>query len=345
MQTQTEIYDLGRHDMIVRHVNESVGLELALAVHRIWNGRGIGGCRIRNYGSLDGAVIDAARLSHAMSQKNLLAQVPFGGAKIAINADPHTAKTPEFLHAVGEFVDRFSGLYVTAPDSGITSADLEVIAERTEWVVGFRQPAAPFTSAGVHTALRATVAHLNNGDASLEGVSVLVQGVGNVGEALARQLRHDGALVSISDINEDRVQALAAEIGATVVAAGTEAAQTVDVFAPCGLGGVLTTEFASALSARSVCGAANNQLATDSVAAVFSERGILYTPDFVANSGGVIAGAQEIVGFDEHTVATAIAGIAPTLSEIFEGAAATNTTTVEFASSLARERLTRYGTQ
>ena len=338
MQSHTEIFDLGPHDMIVQHRNPELGIELALAVHRIRNGRAIGGCRVRDYGSFDGAISDALRLSHAMSQKNLLAQVPFGGAKMVVNADPRTAKNPLMLHAIGDFVERFGGLYVTAPDSGISSDDLEAIAERTPWVVGFRRPAAAYTSAGVHVAIEATIEHLN-GRRGLAGASVLVQGVGNVGSALVRRLREDGAHVYISDVDESRVRALSAETGATAVRPGSETAYEVDVFAPCGLGGVLTEEFSAALRARSVCGAANNQLADKGVVDLLRERGILYAPDFVANSGGVIAGAQEVIGFDEDSVTGAIHGISGTLHEIFERADSSGSSTVDVASSIARERL------
>lgn len=336
--TQTRQFALGPHDMIVHHVNEKVGLELALAVHRAWNGRSIGGCRVRQYSSFEETVQDAQNLSHAMTQKNLLAHVPFGGAKIAVNADPQTAKTPEFLHAIGEFVDRFGGFYVTAPDSGITSADLETIAERTPWVVGYRQPAAVYTSAGVLEAIHATAAQLE-GTTNLSGATVLVQGVGNVGAALAARLHEYGAELVISDVNSERVTELAAQFGARVVQPGQEDSVEVDIFAPCGLGGVLTEEFVGKIKARAVCGAANNQLAHEQVSRQLHERGVLYAPDFVANSGGVIAGAQEIIGFEEAAVSDAISEIRTTMTEIFDRARGAGLPTTEVAVELARERL------
>ena len=52
------------------------------------------------------------------------------------------------------------------------------------------------------------------------------------------------------------------------------------------------------LSARLVCGGANNQLAHPGIEAALAERGILYAPDYCVNAGGVIQVADELRGFD-----------------------------------------------
>ncbi|MGV8475781.1 amino acid dehydrogenase, partial [Pseudomonas aeruginosa] len=61
-----------------------------------------------------------------------------------------------------------------------------------------------------------------------------------------------------------------------------------DILAPCGLGGVLTSQSVSQLRCAAVAGAANNQLERPEVADELEARGILYAPDYVINSGGLI---------------------------------------------------------
>ena len=105
----------------------------------------------------------------------------------------------------------------------------------------------------------------------------------------------DGASVVVSDVDRaalERSQALGAQ------AMDVEAMRTADcdVYAPCALGGSVTDELVPALQARVVCGAANNQLAHPGVEKVLADRGILYTPDYVANAGGLVQVADEAVG-------------------------------------------------
>ena len=59
-----------------------------------------------------------------------------------------------------------------------------------------------------------------------------------------------------------------------------------------------TTTVVGVLSAKIVCGAANNQLAHAGIEKQLADRGILYAPDYVVNAGGVIQVADEIEGFD-----------------------------------------------
>lgn len=325
------------HDMVVHHHDRATGLIMVLAVHRLAAGRAIGGCRMRAYESLDAATADAMRLADAMSKKNALAGVPYGGAKAVVVADPTRDKTPELLHSIGGFVERFSGMYVTAPDSGISTEDLLQIETATRWVVGARQPAAPYTAAGVFEGLRAAV-DFRFGSRSLDGVRVGVQGVGNVGSELCSLLAAAGAVLTIADIDTNQVDAIAQRWGAQVVTPDEVLGADVDVVAPCGLGGSLTEESVASIRAQVVAGAANNQLSDASVGERLRAKGIVYAPDFLINAGGVIAGAAEVDGFDHDAVMATIVGIGDTLREVLTRAAERNQPSSVVADELAEER-------
>jgi valine dehydrogenase (NAD+) len=105
----------------------------------------------------------------------------------------------------------------------------------------------------------------------------------------------------IADVRQDAVGRIADRHPSVEVAVDTERlirTEGLDIYAPCALGGALDDESVPALTAKIVCGAANNQLAHPGVEKDLSDRGILYAPDYVVNAGGVIQVADELHGFD-----------------------------------------------
>ncbi|TFH86155.1 Glu/Leu/Phe/Val dehydrogenase [Billgrantia azerbaijanica] len=337
--------EFDHHQQIVFGSDEASGLRAIIAIHDTRRGPALGGLRIYPYASEADALTDVLRLSRGMTYKSALADLPLGGGKAVIIADPRRDKTPELLRAMGRLVDSLGGRYITAEDSGTSEADMRIIHETTDHVSGLgRRPGesgdpSPYTAHGVFCALRVAVRH-GLGRESLEGLRVAVQGVGHVGAHLARALHAAGAQLVLSDLNRDAVGALAEELGATIVTPEAILAADVDVFAPCAMGAVLTPEVAESLEARVVCGAANNQLASPEVAERLHERGILYAPDYVANAGGVIEVEWQRHGdYRREAVMAHVERIADTLDEIFARATTSQTSPAIIADRLARERL------
>jgi len=151
----------------------------------------------------------------------------------------------------------------------------------------------------VFQGMRAAAEHTWGSD-SLEGRLVGVEGVGKVGHRLAGHLVEAGASVVICDVSPAAVQRVrAAHPDVEAVAGQAELlARPLDVYAPCAMGGALNDESVAALSARIVCGGANNQLAHAGLEKVLADRGILYAPDYLVNAGGVIQVADELGGFN-----------------------------------------------
>lgn len=337
--------EFDHHQQIVFGSDAVSGLRAIIAIHDTHRGPALGGLRIYPYASEDDALTDVLRLSRGMSYKSALADLPLGGGKAVIIADPRHDKTPELLRAMGRLVDSLGGRYITAEDSGTCEADMRHIHETTDHVSGLaRRPGesgdpSPFTAHGVFCALQSAIRH-GIGRADMDGLRVAIQGVGHVGAHLARQLHAAGARLVLTDIDQEALELLAGEVGAmtTVPAAIFDA--DVDVFAPCAMGAVLTADVAKRLRAGVVCGAANNQLATPDVADLLLGRGILYAPDYVANAGGVIeVEYQRHEGYSRQAVMAHVERITATLDEIFERARLDGTSPAAVADQLARERL------
>jgi leucine dehydrogenase len=326
---------------VIRYDRES-GAWMFVCIHSTVLGPAGGGTRMRVYPRPGDGLADAMRLSHAMTQKMAAADVGRGGGKavLAVPELPQGEARHGLLHRYGELVASLGGTYRTAGDMNISPADLDVVAERCEWVYGTTGRGGDSgrgTARGVLHGIRASVEHVF-GSTDLAQRTVLVQGIGAVGGDLARALAEDGAHVLVADVDERR----AAATGFDVVSAESALATECDVFAPCAVGGVLSADSIARLRCRIVAGSANNQLAEPDAALRLHERGILYAPDYVINAGGVIQliGLEDL-GWDEDSLERGLAGIGETVRALYRDADAEKITPAEAAERLVERRLSR----
>ena len=328
----------GEH-AVIRHDSES-GAWMFVGVHSTVLGPAVGGTRMRVYPTPADGLRDVLRLSAAMTQKLAGTGYPRGGGKavLAVPELPTGDARRKLLLRYGKLVASLGGTYRTAGDMNIKPGDLDVVAVTCPWVYGASASggdSGPGTARGVFHGIRATVEHVFGSD-DLAGRSVLVQGVGAVGANLARELADAGARVLVSDVDEARAAATGFETVAPEAVFGFE----VDVLAPCAVGAVLNRETIPLLNCRAVAGAANNQLAEPSDAELLNARGILFAPDYVVNSGGVIyliALVDE--GRDAAGIEAGLAGIADTLRGLFAEADADGVTPAEAANRMVQRRL------
>lgn len=329
------------HEHVAFHHDKASGLKAIIAIHNTARGPGYGGCRMWNYASEEDALTDALRLSRGMTYKSALAGLDFGGGKAVIIGDPACDKSEALWLAYGRFIDSLGGLYVTAEDVGTRPADLEIARRVTRHVVGIAEGGAgdpsPATALGVFVGIRAAIAErLQRKD--MAGLRVAIQGLGNVGFDLARQLHEAGAALFVADINEAAVDKAVRELGATAVSIDAIHAQDVDVFAPCALGSAVNDGTIGEIRAHVVAGSANNQLAEPRHGEALRERGILYAPDYAINAGGVIWISHEAPRFDAEAARAHVARIGDTLSEIFTRARREDIAPETAADRVAEER-------
>jgi leucine dehydrogenase len=178
------------------------------------------------------------------------------------------------------------------------------------------------------------------GSADPSGRSVLIQGAGGVGSALADHLATAGATVLVADVDAGRAEVVASRAGARTVAPELITETDCDVFSPCAVGGTLDAGTVARLRCRIVAGSANNQLAAPEVAEALHARGILYAPDYVVNGGGVIGviGIEEL-GWSVLELDAALAEVGDRLTEIYRRSDADGISTAAAADLLVAERL------
>jgi valine dehydrogenase (NAD+) len=297
--------DAERHEQVVFCQDRHTGLKAIISIYSTALGPALGGTRFYPYESEEAALADVLDLSRAMAYKNALAGLDLGGGKAVIWGDPAELKTEALLRAYGRFVQSLNGRYYTACDVGTYVADMDVIARETRFVTGRSVEhggagdSSILTAWGVFQGMRAAAEH-TWGSPTLAGRRVGIAGLGKVGKYLAAHLIDDGAAVVATDVAEPALRWARTTYPQIDLVADTQALITsdIDVYAPCALGGALDDATVPALRAMIVTGGANNQLAHPGVEKMLAERGILYTPDYVVNAGGVIQVADEIEGFN-----------------------------------------------
>ena len=312
------------HETLHKFHDSETGLKAIIAIHSTALGAAAGGCRMWQYASEAEATRDALRLSRGMTYKNAMAGLPMGGGKAVIMADPAQVPSDDLFRAFGRCVDSLGGRYITAEDVGVTIDNMRQVKQVTDYVAGLPREEgtaggdpSPWTADGIFLGLRAGVKYRLGLD-SLKNLKVAVQGVGKVGYDLCRQLHEAGASLVLSDVNEDNLKRAQDSFGARISSTNEILFEDVDVLSPCALGATLNEESIPRIKASVIAGAANNQLATEEDGQRLFDRGILYAPDYVINSGGIISVSLEYMGGKTASeVHAQIALIPERLSTIF----------------------------
>lgn len=368
------------HEEVVFCNNQAAGLKAVIAIHDTTLGPALGGCRMYPYATEEEAVTDVLRLSMGMTYKAAAAGLNLGGGKAVIIADPKKQKNEALLRAYGRFVDSLNGRYITAEDVGTNVNDMEFVFMETKFVTGVA-PAhggsgdpSPVTAFGVYHGLIASVekafgrkfdeeelsnlvrlaeSETDSGEdierftrlrrPSLEGLTVAVQGLGNVGSNLVRHLVETGAKVIATDIDAETCKKVAERYKCDIVEPDEIYGVDCDIFSPCAMGAPINDKTIDQLKCKVVCGAANNQLATEEHGQTLEQRGILYAPDYVVNAGGLINVYVEMEGYIRKRALRMASAILNNTRRVFEIAEREKIPTFEAADRLAEERIAQIG--
>ena len=331
------------HEQVLFFHDKELNFKAIIALHDTSLGRAMGATRLFPYASEEDALRDVLRLSRGMTYKAACANIPVGGGKAVIIANPEQ-KTDKMLRAYGRFVDSLQGRFITGQDVNICPEDVQEMRRETRYVVGLLEKAggpAPATALGVFLGIKAAV-FFQLKKQELKDLKVAVQGLGNVGGKLCEYLHRHNVKLFVTDLNCKRTEEIKQLYEAIVVKPEEIYSLDVDIFAPCAMGGILNSETIPLIQASIIAGCANNQLQDESIhSMMLKSKGVLYCPDYVINSGGLINVYHELTFSDEVTYLKQIYGIYDTLLEIFTKSKAENITTYDASKRLAEERILR----
>jgi glutamate dehydrogenase (NAD(P)+) len=299
--------------------------------HNVARGPSKGGIRYHPDVTLD----EVKALAMWMTWKCALMGIPFGGAKGGVVVDPKQLSrgelermtrryTTEIINEIGPEKD------IPAPDVGTDGAVMAWIFDTFSMnkghsvlgvvtgkplTIGGSLGREEATARGALYCIRDAVAKR---DGRLDGMTVAVQGFGNVGSFLAKFLHEEGAtVVAVSDSRAALYNARGIDIAAAFAhkrehgtLAGLKDADQmtndelllldVDILAPCALEQVITERNASQVKAPIICEGGNGPV-TPAADAILEDKGVLILPDVLANAGGVVVSYFEWVqGLQEY---------------------------------------------
>lgn len=333
-----EKYD---YEQLIFCQDRTTGLKAIIGIHDTTLGPALGGTRIWNYESEDEAILDVLRLSKGMTYKNSAAGLNLGGGKAVIIGDPEKIKSEELFRTFGRYIEGLSGRYITAEDMNTTTQDMAYINEETDFVVGLEGKSgnpSPVTALGVFRGILSAANEVYGSD-DLTGKTVAVQGLGAVGYAVCKYLKEAGAILYVTDIRKDSIERAVNDLGAIAVAPDEIYNIDCDIFAPCAMGAIINDFTIEQLKCKIVAGSANNQLADEKHGEMLMEKGILYVPDFVINSGGVINVYEELKGYNKDRAMKRASAIYDAVKKVIEISKRDNIPTYKAAERMAEERI------
>lgn len=335
------------HEQIIYCYDRPSGLKAIIAIHNTVLGPALGGCRMWPYENETEALHDALRLSRGMTYKSAAAGLNLGGGKAVIIGDAKTQKCESLFRSFGRFVQSLAGRYITAEDVGTNVSDMEWVRMETDYVTGFSRALggsgdpSPVTAFGVYHGMRAAMKKTFGSD-SMQGRTIALQGVGQVGFYLIGHLLSAGAKVVAADIDEDKIKRAASQYETITFVPSSEIYDvSCDVFAPCALGGTVNNKTIPRLQCKIVAGCANNVLENEDIdVQLLLERNILYVPDYVISAGGLINVSNELQGYNRKHAIGKAAGIFDIVTQLLNIAETEKISTLKAANALAERRMT-----
>jgi len=336
------------HEQVVFLRDKETGLKAIIAIHNTIMGPSLGGVRMWNYRNEIEALEDVLRLSRGMTYKAAISGLELGGGKAVILGDSSIHKSEALLRRFGQFVESLGGKYITAEDVGMEPKDMEYIKMETNHVTGTVEELggsgdpSPVTAYGVYMGMKAAAMY-RWGNNNLQGRTILIQGIGHVGESLVNHLKAEEANIYINDINQERLDFVSKKYDTKIIDCDSIFDLNMDIYSPCALGATLNSESIQKLKCEIIAGSANNQLEDENKHAnQIKEKEIIYAPDFLINAGGLINVYSEIKGFSRERALERTKGIYNITLEILNKSEEDGITTNEAAISVAEQRLENY---
>lgn len=251
------------------------------------NNTSIGGCRHGSYKNLHEAILDAYDLSYAMSLKAVAQNLDTGGSKCVIY-NPKDIPFEAIAPHLGKALNDLGGKYYTSIDIGISSKELDILSKYTEYLYGTSQQSDPstYTANGYLAALKAVI---NKIDKPSHEIKINIQGLGKVGFLVAQYCLNKKYQVFGCDKNVETINPLLQYTNFTNLPIDKILTEPCDVLVPAANSNVINASNVNTINADYICSVANNPVENPvKLSEALKNRGIIYLPDFITNSGGLI---------------------------------------------------------
>jgi glutamate dehydrogenase/leucine dehydrogenase len=327
-------YDEFGPEKILQVYDPKTGMKGFVVIDNTAFGIAKGGIRM----TPDVTVDEVAKLARAMTWKCAMADIPFGGGKSGIVADPKKLSDKQKQGLMAAFGKAISpvcpSLYCAAPDMNTAEREMETFAKANGSIdscTGKPKELCDGKKCGIPHELgstgygvyHSTLVALDHMKLDVKKVTFSVEGFGNVGVFAAKFLTEKGAkLVAVSDskgciynpdgISFKEIEAVKKKTGSVinykpgkVLASDDAATVAADVFIPAAKPDVINSKNWKDVKAKLIVEGANIPMAVELEEELY-KKGRVVIPDFVANAGGVISSYVEYIGGDLDDVFSVI---------------------------------------
>jgi len=329
-----------KHRSVFYFDRPSLNLKVFIAIHRnktIFPS--FGATRMMMYANEDEALNDALRLSRLMSYKSALAGLNYGGAKGVILFDGNHPDKSEVLKIYSDMVNELKGKFITGADVGLSQEDVQLMTRNSPYFVGTKNKPEKCTALGIVKGIEVCLKQVF-GKGFISDHTFAIQGLGKVGLDLLGLIYNQAGKIYVSDISSEKIE-VAKNLYPNIVPVPVEDIfkLEIDVFCPCALAHAISPKMIAELKCKIVAGGANNQLFNQEVGDALFSKGILYAPDYVINSGGLISVADEYENRfkNENHIEKKLEHIKSVLETIFEQSQTQNLATNRVADRLAED--------
>jgi leucine dehydrogenase len=328
------------HEQLIFCLNKPTGLRAIIAIHDTTLGTSVGGTRLMEYEREEDAVVDALRLSEISTFQSASFDSDMGGGAAVLMTEKGQETDEAYFRAFGRFVEGLKGLFVAYPALGTTDRDFRYVRRETTSIVPM-EGSHEITAVGVLWGMKACVRELT-GSASLKGLHVAVQGVGDVGRLLVDELVREEARITVTDVRYDALKVVQ-DRHPDVKIVRPEQILGLDCFvlSPCAVGRVLNDETIPELKCKVVAGAASDLLEAARHADALKERGIMYAPDFVIGGAELYQTEPEFADAPRERLFEEARRVYDVVAEIVTRAKKEGTTPYQVAVAAAARRVGR----
>ena len=349
-------------EKVIQVYDSQIGMTGILIIDNTAKGPGKGGMRIA-----EGLTpYEIFRLARTMTWKCAIADLPFGGAKGGISANPEKIDKPLYIRAFARRIAPFvPSLYIGAPDLGTGEKEMAAFVDEignvdaaTGKPVELGGVPHELGTTGYGVAIATEIAAKKMG-LRISDLRATVQGFGVVGSATARYLSQMGArIISLSDIHGmvfhekgidvEKAFRITRETGSVKNYRPAQECERekifeveTDIFVPAATTDAVNTNTASLLRAKIIVEGANIAI-TGKAEDYLIQKGALVIPDFVANSGGLIGSYTEFVKkTHKETFEIIREKISMAVDQVLAGFPDSETSPRMKALSIAREKVFR----
>jgi glutamate dehydrogenase/leucine dehydrogenase len=314
-------------EKILHVYNPEVEMKGILVIDNTVLGPGKGGIRMLPTITTE----EIFRLARTMTWKCALAELPFGGAKSGIIANPKQMPKEKKMEMIRSFSRALKPLcpklYIGAPDINTGEEEMAAFArENGSMKACTGKPAdmcvKPGEKCGIPHEYGSTAVGLvqviatvaNYVGLNIEEATVAVEGFGNVGSYVTDFLTQiDVKVVAVSDskgciynqdgLNFEKLYNVKRETGSVINYRPGKALEhkeifelPVDILIPAALSDVITKDNVDDVKAKMVVEAANIPIKPE-IEEILQKRGVIVVPDILANAGGVISSYAEYKGY------------------------------------------------